>query len=181
MSESEDEAVPLLPSLEEEFDKDSSGKVTQVKTKEGHQRRGALAVVGVGGALVLVAVVVAVGITIPLIERANQHGGGVKMSSAFPTHSTSISTRSSSGNTPVSSHLQPETTFSLHTDSTTSVDLSPSPTISTSSLPLRNSDVTITLQPTTTFEPTLMVISSSLMSPNISTLHTSFVRSSSTP
>ena len=178
MSESEDEAAPLLPSLEEEFDKDSGGKATQVKTKEGRQRHVALMVAVIGMVVALVVVAVVVGITIPLVERANQHGGGIKVSSAFPTHSARTTTSSSSGNTQVSSHLQPGmTTLSL---STTSVDLSPSPTyapISLSSLPLRKSDVTKTLQPTMT---TSMVLSSSILS-YFYTSHTSVVHSSSIP
>lgn len=194
MSESEDESVPLLPSLEEEFGEGSSGKDTEVKTERRRSSHGAVKIVVIaviGLVVVLVLIGVVIGITIPLVQRASKPGGGGKVSSTLPTHTTSSSsTTSSSGR--ISSHLQPETaSLSLHLQTmniSTTSDLGPRPSISVrytfnvSSLPRTSPPLSSsyggipnTIRPTRTVQPVFSSVFSNV------TVQTQMVQPSATP
>ena len=96
---SEDENVPLLPSLEEEFDEDSdvaSSKVTSTRIEEGHTCRCTMKMVVfvvIGLALLVIFIGIVLGITLPLVEMASKTSKS--SNTTFPTHTSSSSSSTS--------------------------------------------------------------------------------------
>lgn len=123
MSE-DDENVPLLPSLEEEFDEDSdvtSSKVTVAKNEEGlcHCTGTLKSVIflAVGVAVLVVVIGIVLGVTLPLLKVA--HRSSSSDSSTSPTAPGIHSTASSA--TMQSSYLLSTTSETFHTITATSV------------------------------------------------------------
>ena len=184
---SEDENVPLLPSLEEEFDEDSdvaSSKVTIARSEEGRSCHCTGTVkmvvfVAVGVALLVVVTGVVLGITLPLIKIARK-----SLSSDNPMTSTvpsihSSSTTASSATMQSSYSLSTTSVQTFHTITATSI-INPTPShvvsssSSTSSPSLRMSSSQLQATSSTTLLPTSTILVSSsipvpsLLSKNIS-------------
>lgn len=154
MSEAEDETVPLLPSLEEEFDDGAdNSKVTETKLKEGNycqcsMRMVVLAVIGLTAVLLLIGAVI--GIALAVVDMTAHKHTKSGTSSSFPVQTTSSNNNSSHLSTRFSSM-----TPVLSSISSSSVELSPSQSYSRSFVSIQSSsgDAT-TLQTTPSLQPT---------------------------
>ena len=186
---SEDENVPLLPSLEEEFDEDSdvaSSKVTIARSEEGRSCHCTGSVkmvifVAVGVALLVVVPGVVLGITLPLIKVARKSSSSDNsMSSTVPSIHSSTTTAS---NFTMQSSYSPSTTSvqTFHTITATSrsiinptpshVLLSSSSTSSLSSPAFRVSSSQLQATSSTTLLPTsATLVSSSIPVPSSSSI-----------
>ena len=113
---SEDENVPLLPSLEEEFDEDSdvaSSKVTVAKNEKerSYHSTGTLKLViilAVGVTVLVIVIGVVLGITLPLLKVAHKSSSSV---------SSMTRTASSIHSTASSSTIMRQSSYSLSTTS----------------------------------------------------------------
>ena len=132
----EDETVPLLPSLEEEFDEDSgvASKVTQVGTEQGrtyHSPKMVVIIFVVVGLTAVLVIGAVLGITIPLVQRANRHdqsGGTTRVSSTLPIQSSSSSSSANSTQPALySSDFHGTTAHSFRTMTTIPTTLNPTP------------------------------------------------------
>lgn len=182
---SEDENVPLLPSLEEEFDEDSDvagSKVTIARSEEGRSCHCTGTVkmvifVAVGVALLVVVTGVILGITLPLVKVARKSSSSDNsMSSTVPgIHSSS--TTASSATMQSSYSLSTTSGQTFHTITATSiinptpshVVLSSSSTSSLSSPSFRVSSSQLQATSSTTLLPTsVILVSSSIPVPSLS-------------
>ena len=119
MSDTEDETVPLLPSLDEEFDDDGDVKSPRIAS-EGRPSNNSTVKVAIFTAVVLVAAVVLigaiVGMTVAIVEyKHGKANGKVTSSASLPVYSSS----KHSSNSTRSSHApsQATTVMTLHTTS----------------------------------------------------------------
>ena len=175
MSEAEEETVPLLPSLEEEFDEhsDVSGhRVAQTKVLEGkaYQCSMKMVILGIFVGLVVTLIIVGavIGITVTLgVSRHGKSGGGSKVNSTYPIHTSTSNSNprtSSRGGSKVNStypihtstsNSNPRTsslavqnvtsTLSVRTISTASVDVSASPRHTTAFISVVSSQTRVSL------------------------------------
>ena len=137
MSDAEDETVPLLPSLDEEFDEHIDVKDSHATSRtEGRSHHTGTRKTVLFAVIVLCAILVLVGtiagITLAVVEyKHGKSGGKVTSSSSLPIYSSKHSSGSTESASPVPSRIISSVTF--HTISVTSTTVNVSYT--THSLP----------------------------------------------